>query len=143
MSASAIADGLVTLLGSASVFGVGRVRKNSYEVLETSASSCCVIQWIGLNSDHTTFGNPYSPERTWDMKLDVYVRDTGNSQATMDRVWTVTDMTINALDSDPTIQGTVDMIRTIRARRDPNQFAEIGGAVWLPSEWTISVVEYV
>ena len=142
MSASAIADGFVTMIGSASLLGAHAVRKDSYEVLETSASACCVIQLTGATSESTTFSNTYSPEQSWGFSLDVFVRDTGNSQAAMNKVWAVTDNIMNTIEADSTIQGTADSVRSISYSRDPERLLNVGGAIWLPMKFDVNVIEW-
>ena len=141
MSASAIADGLVTLLSAASVFGAGNVSKNSYQVLETSTGSCVVVQWTRLTSRAMTFGN--LRHRVWNFQLRCFIRDTGDAGAVLNRVWTATDGILACLESDDTIQGTAKEIDDISGTRDPEgAFVTPGGGTWLPVEFNVAVVEF-
>ena len=141
-SASAIADGLVTMFSAASLFGAGNVSKNSYQVLETSAGSCMVVQWVRYNSTPMTFGTPMAARKIWSFSLKCYVRDTGDPGATVNRVWRATDNVVACLAADDTILGLVDEIGAITATRDPELGYTVGGATWLPFEFTIETLQF-
>jgi len=142
MSASAIADGLVTMLSAASVFGSGNVAKNSYQILETSTGSCAVVQWTRLISNPMTFGDPRSRQRTWNFQIRCFVRDTGDPNAVLNRVWSATDGIIACLESDDTIQNTAQSLNSISGTRDPESAFTVGGATWLPFDIGIEVNEF-
>ena len=139
-SASAIADGLITMFSAASQFGSGNVSKNSYQVMETSAGSCLIVQWTGYSHRPQVFGSPANTRRTWRMNLKCYIRDTGNPVATLNRVWTATDNILNCLYADDTLQGTVDMLTSVEANRDPETAYTAGGATWLPIEYNLEAI---
>lgn len=141
-SSSAIADALVTMFSAASLFGPGNVAKNSYKILETSTGSCLTVQWVRYNSTPLTFGTPMSGRKTWSFSLKCWVRDTGNPTAAVERVWKATDNIVSCLAADDTLQDTVDLIGSINAFRDPELAITIGGATWLPFEFTFDAIQF-
>jgi hypothetical protein len=141
-SASAIGDALVTMFSAASQFGSGNVAKNSYKVLETSTGSCLTVQWVRYNYTPLAFGVPMTGRRTWSFSLKCWVRDTGNPTAAVDRVWKATDNIVACLTADDTLQGTVDLVNNINAFRDPELAITIGGATWLPFEFTLDAIQF-
>jgi hypothetical protein len=139
MTSTQIADALITMLASASVLGVGMVKKNDFSILETSASSCAVISWSGLNSTAISFGN--DRERKLTMKVGIFVREVSNPTETLDNVYLASESVVACLESDDTLQGTVSMVDVIRATRNENDFLDVGGVTWLPVEVLIEVTE--
>ena len=140
-SPSAIADALVTMFSAASMFGSGNVAKNSYKILETSTGSCLTVQWTRFTSTPMTFGVPMSGRETWSFSLKCWVRDTGNPFAAVDRVWQATNNIVACLAADDTLLGTVDFVSGINAARDPEMSISVGGATWLPFEFTLDAVQ--
>jgi len=141
LSASAICDGLTTLLGAASAFGADC--NSHYGVLESSSGSAVVIQWIGLASLKDQFGR-VTDERTWTMALDIFNKDTGDPVAVGNRNKACIDTVVACLESNDTIQGTCEWTRTIRASRPlpPDGIFEAGGATWFRITAEIDVVEW-
>lgn len=130
-SSSAIADALVTMLGSASVLGTNTVSKSGYELLESAASSATVIKWRNFTSRPSNFGgNSYSD--TWEFEIKTFIRDYGDPHLALNRVWSATDKVITCLKSDYTIQGTCDDVVRITGNYDPESLLVVGGATWLP-----------
>jgi len=142
-SASSIADGLQTLLSAASVFGTGMVGKAEYRVLEQSSGSCAVIEFADVESRPTSFGNPRGREREWTYNIKCYLKDTGDPISVGAKSLTLTDTILLALESDDTIQGTVDAINRIHVSRELETALEVGGFAWLPFDIAIDLVEEV
>ena len=143
MSASAIADGLVTMLSAASVFGPGMVSKNSYQILETASGSCAVVQWTGLASHRTSMGGAgANRNRLWDFQIRCFIRDTGQPTAVMNRVWSATDLVLSTLESDESINGTAEELEDVTGTRDPETVFTVGGATWLPFTMTARILEW-
>ena len=138
-TASAVCDALITMLSATSVFGASAVGL-TYKVLETaSGSAAVVVSLTGFNSISISFGG--DKERSWIFGTKLYVKDTGNPNTALARVGKCVDATLACLESDDTLQGTVDTILAIRGSRDPDRLEETGGAIWLPVEVGIEVRE--
>ena len=143
MSGSAIADGFKTLLSATSVLGSGNVSINSYQVLESSACACAVIQWTRLASTPVAFGSPRARDRLWDFQIRAFIRDTGDPLTALNRVWTATNTIMTAIEDDDTVQGTCEVLNNIVAIRDPETAMTFGGHTWLPITITATVTEFV
>jgi hypothetical protein len=143
VSASAIADGLVTLLSAASVFGSANVTKDSYQVLESSACACAVVQWSGFSSGRMTHGGAGGDRRrVWSFQVRCFIRDTGQPEALLRRTWIATDKFVSAIESDPTIQDTADDLGDITGYHDPERVYSVGGATWAPITFTAQITEW-
>lgn len=129
-SASAMADGFLALLGAASVFGSDNVSKNSYKILETSACAAVVISYARAVSEPVAFGD-YNRQRDWVFNLRLYLRDTGNPIDLLNRTFTATETMLDALETDPTVQGTAVKINSIDINNSPGETFVVGGQTWL------------
>ncbi len=141
MSASAIADGIISNLSAASVFGTGNVSKSSYQILESSACQAAMVYWTRLTSEPATFGNPRDRDHIWSFTVECYLRDTGDPVQLLNRVWSLTDTVIASLESDDSLQGTCDALNTITGAHDSKSALNIGGATWLTFDLNLEVVE--
>lgn len=142
MSASAIADALVTTLSSASRFGPKSAALD-YGVLETTNASAVVISWVGLKAQQDQFGDKPDSGRLWTMLLDTFSKDTGNSKAVLSRTLACVDDVLGALSDDPTLQGTVNRITEIRGDRDIDRgYETAGGGTWLRMAIEVDVEEW-
>ena len=128
-SASAIADGFLANIGAASVLGPTNVSKNTYQILESAASAACVVRWQNFTARPEQFG-PLDTRDTWQFQLRLYLRDTGDAVALLNRTWTVPQKIIDSLRSDSTVQGTCIQITSIEATQ-PDDLIEAGGHTWL------------
>jgi hypothetical protein len=139
-SSSMIADALITMFSAASQFGTGNVSKNSYQVLETSTGSCMMVQWTSYADKPSTMGTfgQTSKQRTWNMNLKCYIRDTGDPVAVLNRVWTATDNILACLNADETLQGTVDEVTQVEGSHDPETAFTVGGATWLTIDFNVA-----
>jgi len=137
-SASAIADGFLTTLGAASVFGSANVSKNSYKVLETSASAAVVIAFANALAEPVGFGG-FNRERSWTFNLRLYLRDVGDPGVLLNRTFTAAETMLDALEADPTVQGTVVKINGINISQTPGEAFDAGGQTWLYLPCTINV----
>jgi hypothetical protein len=143
MSASSIADALVTMLSATSAFGACMVSKNSYQILESAAGSCAVVQWTNLSSRRTTHGGAGgNRNRWWDFQIRCFIRDTGQPTAVLNRVWTATDLVLGTLEADETILGTADELGDVNGSRDPETVFTVGGATWLPITFSARILEW-
>lgn len=140
MSASTIADALVTMLSAASSFGTTAVSKD-YGVMDTCSGSCCVVTWRGLTSVQATFGPNW--DRTWVHTIHGFVKDTNDQQALMGRAISFIDNVRDVIESDPTLQGTVNNVQNITARRDVGAAVRSNaGMTFLPIMVDITSIEY-
>jgi hypothetical protein len=131
-SASAVADGFVTMLSATSCLGAGgtlveSVAKDSYKVLETAASAACVVSWTGFASTPSRG----TREQVWNFQLRLFIRDLGNPIQTLQRSYSVPQLVLNTLHSDLTVQGAAVEIQNITGTNTPGDVWETGGQIWL------------
>ena len=142
MSASAIADAYVTMLGAASVFGSGNVTKGDYGVLNRASGSCCVVEWSFLDGGPATVGGG-DPEHEWTHELALFVRDSGDTARTAERTLTAIDAVVGCLMADQSLQGeAAGNLQGIRADRAPREAIEVGGHRWLPIFVEVTSLEW-
>ena len=143
MSASAMADALVTMLSAASVFGPNMVTKEDYSVLDICSGSCAVINVGGLASEPATFGTPSGRERVWEFRIDTWIKDTGDPFIMRTRVLSLTNLVLTTLESDETLQGTAFDVGRIAMRYDPtSSIYKYGSRLWCNPVWTVAAREY-
>ena len=142
MSASAIGDALVSILGAASAFGPGSVATH-YGVLESSSGSAVVIQWTGIESHKDQFGQATN-ERNWIMTLDMFAKDLGDPIALSNKLSSCIDILLTTMESNNTINATAEWTGAIRANRPmpPEGIFEAGGATWFRMPVEIDVREW-
>lgn len=133
-TASAIRDGVTTNLTAASVIGSGQVSTN-YSVMESTSACCAVVNVINFVSEAMTFGN--TRRGTVTILAELKLKDTGDHVTLMNNVPGLIDKVVGSLESDDTLQGTVDAIDRIEANWDPRIGEEIGGIVWIPVDLTV------
>jgi hypothetical protein len=139
MSASAIADGIITNLNAASVLGSGGASKN-YEVMELTSGCCAVVGWTGGVSTPVTFGTP--AQRGWTHTIEAYIKDTGDHPAVMKNNFALVDKLIATIESDLSLQGTVQIVSEVRARRTPGEAVSLGGMTWYPMVVELDSTEF-
>lgn len=143
MSASAIKDGFITQLSAASAFGTNGVSTN-YRILEQTAGSCLVISWINLDSTPLAYGTTHI-DRVWTFSVEIFLKDTGDPIAVLNRPFAAIDTIVSALEDNPTVQGTCEEVPAIRAFHRPSEFRQIidaGGNTWLMFNIEIDLREW-
>jgi hypothetical protein len=142
MSASAIADALVTMLSATSAFGSGAVSKSSYKVLETSSASCAVVSPLSMTSIPTTFGSPRDRERLWTFRVQGFRKDTGDPDAVLSGVYAIIDAIVDCVEGDDTVQGTGEATGEFEMEHTPGEALIVGGAAWVPVFVDVGIKEW-
>ena len=138
-TASAIVDGIITNITAASVLGTKSACTN-YKVLETTGACSAVVGWSAHSSFPVTMGT--TKEKQWTHTIELFVKDNSDPVTTMNRTIWLIDKVVASLDSDDTIQGTVDTILEIRANRAIGEAFTAGGHTWLQSIVEIDTTSY-
>lgn len=129
----------VTNLGATSVLG-SNVNTN-YKVLESSSACCLVVSGLSKQeSSITTFGGVRDEKITF--MLEGFLKDTGNPNIMIPNVGSFSDLVVTSLESDPTLQGTVDYINDIRAERTVGEAFSVGGHTWFKVDFNVDVIKY-
>jgi len=132
MSASNIADSLVTALSAASAFGTGNVSTN-YAVLNSTSGSCAVITFSEFEIHQGVFGGG-NGEIIWTFVVEAFAKDLGDAFSTRNRTFSTVDTVINVLKTDPTVQGSVEDLVAIRGGKailGEDKILESGETGWI------------
>lgn len=145
-SSSSLVDAFIATLKShsASVYNDQNVSKNDFGLLDTTTSGCVLIVLPGgFDSRLGTYGDPSTQFPTWRLNIRSFVKDTGNSVETLNRVWQVEKDLRATMNQDDTLGGSaMSAILTNGGGWDGNSF--IGsetGVVWIPQNFTLQVVQ--
>lgn len=142
-SSSGLADALITTLQtqSASVFNTSNVTKNDFGLLDTTNSGCVfMVLPGGFEREPLGFGTP-SLQRVQQLSITAYVRDTGNSTTTLNKIWQLEKDLGNALDANCTLSGSATF--AYLKHGDPwteDNFLETGGQIWAVQRFTVEVL---
>jgi len=130
-TASGILDGIITNITATSVMGANSAC-TAYDVLESTSVCCGVVGWQAHLSAPITMGT--NKERKWTHVIELFIKDQSEDPTgTMNKVTQLIDKVVSSLESDDTVQGTVDTVMEIRAGRSIGEALSVGGATWLPS----------
>ena len=127
MSASAIADGFVSIFSSASPFGSTTVTKNDYAIMETTACAI-IVQSVRNQSGPEAYGQQRMQNRTF--FLDMWLKETGNPQTDLNNLLAFQDEVEYVLNTNPTVGGMVKDTNQYRIERDPETVWVYGGQQW-------------
>ena len=129
MSASAIADGIITIFTAASPFGAQHVTKNNYALMETSACAI-VVQSIRNQTAPYAYGRNGQWKDSRTFFLDCWLKETGNPQSDLNNLLTFQDDVEYVLRNNDTLNDTARGISEIRMERDPEAVWVYGGQQW-------------
>ena len=131
MSASGMIDGVITNLEAASVIGASYVTTD-YAILEKTSGCCAVVGWEEIEYDPIGFGDSTLKGIVNTILVEGYIRQTNNPAENMKQNSGFADKIVLSISSDDTLQGSVDMVRHIRAYRRPDELVVAGGVTWIP-----------
>lgn len=131
-----IVDGVITNISAASVLGACAVGKD-YSVMESAASAAAVVSYTGIRSYPATFG---LRERIATVRVELFIKDVTSPSAMMDYVSNISDRVVSSLESDETLQGTVEEVREVRATRTPGDVFSNGTVIYLPVNIEVDAV---
>ena len=140
--------GIFATLTASGPYAASEISSCSFAVLE-AVSGCAVMFLPGPDTDiePNRFGLPNSVGETpdWDIQGVVYVKDLGQSEATLSRVWQAIDDIYNTFKKDKSLGGNVGrngFARLVRVGWTPGQFIGTdSGQVFAPVRWRMKVSE--
>lgn len=137
VSASAVRDGLVSVLSGSAYFGQNTV-DTDYKILETSNACCIVVSWTGYEGTPITMGAGQGGVHIF--LLELRLKEVDSPTSIMDRTVDGVDKILNALKSDDTLNSTAKGVESLEASREPGTaFVSPGGNTWLPIDFTARV----
>ena len=135
-----VVNALVTNLSAASVLGSAAVGKD-YSILERSQGPCAVVFGMSeMISLPLSFGG--ERERRWTYLVQMFIKDTGSASAVMDVHHTHTPLIVRSLETDQTLQGTVQRVDQIRASRTPGEALQVGAVTVFPIDVEVDVIDW-
>ena len=129
MSASAMIDGILTNLNSSSVLGASGA-STDYFVLETTSACCAVVGWQNIEYRPITFGTDGGTTHT--ILVEGFIRDNNDPAKLMRDSAGFADLVVNSLGSDDTLQGSIDIVQRVFARKNAGEVVSAGGLTWMP-----------
>ena len=135
--AEEIAAAIITNLSAASALG-SRISK-SYDIIGRRDEWAAVVELRGCEKFPHQFGQ-YATQWTFDIR--VFITDTGNPLDIMNRVLEVTDLAVPSLESDLTLQGTVDRLNNIEVAREPGEAIEVAGRLLIPVRISVTATVF-
>jgi hypothetical protein len=137
VSASAVRDGLVSVLSGSAYFGQNTV-DTDYKILETSNACCIVVSWAGYEGNPISMGAGQGGVHIF--LLELRLKEVDSPTLIMDRTVGAVDKMLDALKSDDTLNGTAKGVESLEGSREPGvAFVSPGGNTWLPVDFTARV----
>ena len=137
----------MTILAAACAFVDELVESGSFLRTQVSAcdygvligNACAVVVQPGVSTvGEYAMGQL---QRTWRLRAECYIRDTGDVVETMSRVWHMHDAIDGAISSGSTLQTRHRQARATTFDRPADVFAEFGGNDYIPVFVTVEVQE--
>ena len=137
MSASSIGDALITMFGAASAFGSDC--GYTYKPLESSSGSCLVVGFSGFEHIKSTMGGGAN-DVTYTFSLEMFIKEKAAPTSDLKRISQAADTIIQMIETDPTIQDTVQHYTGLAGTRDEG-LVETSNHLWwrVPFELTVEV----
>ena len=145
MSLADIREGLYYTLQVWGPWLASEISTCDFGILET-ATACAIVFMPSTDSsfEETGFGTSDSSDtNVWSIKGGLYIKDTGDPRALLNKVWLGPDDLRNTFRKDRRLNGTADNAVLMSMSFDPTIALEAGGALWAQVLWKIQAIEYV
>lgn len=147
MSITAIRNGIARTLTACGPWENSDISACSFDPMEATNSGCAIIfQPVGVSTiEPLALGtlNARAYMRTWRIGGVLYIRDTGDPQHLLGRIWQGYDDLYNTLSKDDSLNGSCDEahLESI-TNRGMGTFVDLGGQLWKPIEFSIVATEF-
>ena len=145
MSLADIREGLYYTLQVWGPWLASEISTCDFGILET-ATACAIVFMPSTDSsfEETGFGTSDSSDtNVWSIEGGLYIKDTGDPRALLNKVWLGHDDLRNTFRKDRRLNGTADNAVLMSMSFDPTIALEAGGALWAQVLWKIQAIEYV
>jgi len=145
MSLADIREGLYYTLQVWGPWLASEISTCDFGILET-VSACAIVFMPSTDSsfEETGFGTSDSSDtNVWSIEGGLYIKDTGDPRALLNKVWLGHDDLRNTFRKDRRLNGTADNAVLMSMSFDPTIALEAGGALWAQVLWKIQAIEYV
>ena len=132
MSLSDIREGLYYTLQVWGPWLASEISTCDFGILET-VTACAIVFMPSTDSSDTS---------TWSIEGGLYIKDTGDPRALLDRVWQGHDDLRDTFRKDRRLNGAADNAILMSMSFDPTIALEAGGALWAQVMWKIQAIEY-
>jgi hypothetical protein len=115
-----------------------------FGILE-SVSSCGIVFMPSTDTsfEETGFGTTDADDTsTWSIEGGLYIKDTGDPRALLNKVWLGHDDLRDTLRKDRRLNNTADNSILTGMSFDPTIALEVGGALWAQIKFKIQAVEF-
>ena len=145
MSLQTIRDGLVTTIVGQGKWAASQISSCDFGLMDLSAS--CVILQPGPGTSITPIALGTNTVRdkakNWDISGMVFVKDEGNPETLLSRMWIACDDIYDSVNADDTLNGTADAAMITRISRPSiDAFVTDGNTDWAFIEFSVAAVEY-
>ena len=145
MSLADIREGLYYTLQVWGPWLASEISTCDFGILET-ATACAIVFMPSTDSsfEETGFGTSDSSDtNVWSIEGGLYIKDTGDPRALLNKVWLGHDDLRNTFRKDRRLNGTADNAVLMSMSFDPTIALEAGGALWAQVLWKIQAIEYM
>jgi hypothetical protein len=119
-------------------FTARQVSACDYGVLDNSGACAIVIQPLTSSIEWGVYDGIMP---TWGMRVEAYIKDTGNPCAVLTRVWDIHDVITEIVTTGSTINTLHRSARPVSFSRPPDSYIEFNGTDYLPVYVTVEVKE--
>jgi hypothetical protein len=151
MTIAAIRNAIHTHLAASGPFSASEISACSFAVLE-QVSACCItffpegtseIQPLA-NSDGQTFGSqtPISQSRAWRIGGTLWIRDTGDAEDVLKRIWQGYDDLYTTFHKDNSLGETCQNAVLVSINAQAGVGVNAGGHWWQRVYWVLVADEY-
>lgn len=121
-----------------SSFTGDQVSACDYGVLDNAGTCAVVIQPLTSSVEWGVYDGVMV---TWGLRVEGYIKDTGNACAVLTRVWDFHDVVTEIVTTGSTINTLHRSARPASFSRPPDSYIEFGGHDYLPVYVTVEVKE--
>ena len=141
MTSACMVNKTVNILNSASFLSASQA-STDYYIMERSGC-CAVVGMSEINWIPESFGNnPMPGGKQTTLIVESFLRDHNDPTAIMADNTAFIEEIVDTIAADTTLDGSIDVIREITARRNAGEAVSMGGAVWLPAYITVIGFEF-
>lgn len=140
MSGSAMADGLISILTSASAFDSSNVSKNDFGTIEQAATCALIVRPWSWEAERFTFGNEMKV--IWDLLVECYIKDSGTSTTDLNNLWKINQEIFVAVQNDASLNNSACDALPRRGQMHDDLFEALGSG-WLRTDIIVEAWETI
>ena len=147
MSLIAVRNGIVATLSACGPYSASEISTCSFGPLESVSGCAVIIMPIGdtpLTPDRDDGTNAMNMAVDWEVTGWVYVKDTGQGESTLARIWQAHDDIRDTLVKDNSLQGGIGINGAARLTSIGwnGLWTQTGGGLWAPVKFKVRAMEF-